>query len=83
MKTALERDFSPENPYSKYGVALIQFKGPIYETHWENITGQMTEVIDRELDDKEAKILIRDYLVRVNKKANNFDSDIVKVWTIS
>lgn len=43
----------------------------------------MTEVIDRELDDKEAKILIRDYLVRVNKKANNFDSDIVKVWTIS
>ena len=72
MGPALSKDFSPKNPYSKLCAANINFRGPIYKTHFVNESGVMTEVVDEELNEKEAKLFIRAFLYRVYTKAQKF-----------
>lgn len=42
MRVAMERDFSVEHPYSRYHVAILNFRGPITFNTWETIDGVET-----------------------------------------
>lgn len=66
MKPALERDFSPEQPYSRYMATSLQFSAPLAKTHWviDNSTGTpvANEVVDRLLTESELRALVLGFL---------------------
>lgn len=66
---------------------MLKLRGPLAETHWEidNSTGTpvANEVVDRYLEDHEARAMALKFHMNVFNKALSFSSDLIQVWAIS
>lgn len=80
----MDRDFSPEHPYSQYHVAILNFRGPITFNTWETIDGVETQIRGPEIEDKLViKKYLREFQESVLRKAEAFKSDLIEVYPIS
>lgn len=86
MRVALDKDFSPANPYSKYLVCKLRFSGPIVDSEWifhdEVKPFYWQQVITKNLTRDEQKDVVSGIQRRIYEKAISFDSKLLIVKAI-
>ena len=80
MQVALDRDFSSENPYSRFAVTRLRLGGHYKDTHWEfnSSTGYRVEV-----EDSSSKKDGYDFGLDMIEKGKDYKSDKIKIYAIN
>ena len=83
IRKSMDRSFTPDYPYSKLLVELLNFAGPIAETEWVEEDGVLKEKVIRNLTKSEEFEFVGNLQKNIYNKANSFSSPLIKVKVIS